>query len=278
MLWLEHFVSFTPFQMPTGHLSYWRTITHGWPSPRTDHSKRPLRGSSASLRVACSRHFLVSCCCVWGVLLFCKLPTKSTCVDFAADILTSMYKTSSYSKLCFSCLFGWINFRADRGALAQILLQVLLLWVMLLHTVNFTFPVCQNKFQGRQRSTCIDLGILTMGNTSSGVVFIDIVKCCINIAFFGCITVCKITNTDWTSYGSLVAAASVHTRSTSKLHVISAMATHSSPACITKSSQWRAESGQLIKCASCHKFWSVMRYPPSPPSDSCAFSTLSVLE
>ena len=121
------------------------TITHSLTNPRTNNTKRPLRGSSASLRVACSRRFLVSCCCVWGFLLVCKLPSKEHLRRFGADIFTSMYNTSSYSKFCFSCLFGSINFRADKGALAQVLLQVFLLWVTLLHTLNSTFPVCLSE-------------------------------------------------------------------------------------------------------------------------------------
>ena len=77
----------------------------------------------------------------------------------------------------------------------------------------------------------------------------------------------KWLNIDSASYGSLVAATSLNTRSICKLRVISAVAPHSSPALQIQSMKGGIWSVRWNKCASCIilVWW---RYPPRPPTPS----------
>ena len=78
--------------------------------------------------------------------------TPAKCIMFGVSwcksLKGSMTPASLYSKFCFSCLFVCVNFRANKGALAQIVQQVFLQCITLLHTEHSAFPVCLNTFQG----------------------------------------------------------------------------------------------------------------------------------
>ena len=82
----------------------------------------------------------------------------------------------------------------------------------------------------------------------------------------------KWLNTNWTSYGSLVAALSLSVRSACKISVISFSAGVPAVVCISlwhvqhfKSNQWNLESGWQNKRIIYCNVWSVRQYSPPPP-------------
>ena len=100
---------------------------------------------------------------------------------------------------------------------------------------------------------------------------------CVNLAFFGChahlshiaaSSYANWLNTDCTGYGSLVAAVSLNTRSTSKLCVISAVALHSSPAHTASPVKdgWNLDDERNV---SYHTFEHLRRYFCTPKLDPC---------
>ena len=90
------------------------------------------------------------CVLILGYVVHIIHITDAKCIMFGVSwhksLKGSTTPASLYSKFCFSCLFVCINFRASKGALAQIVLQVFLRCKTLLHTEHSAFPVCLAEY------------------------------------------------------------------------------------------------------------------------------------